>query len=374
MKKPSHYKYTITVNQFAIIEHDLDIDFIDAAIFGMWKDFATTRFVKTMMHDGSVWYKFHWKLIPQQLPKIGITGRTACYNRMNNLSNAQMLTRHPENQKNRESWYKFGTKADLYTVHQSEHSVHQNEHKTGKNSQNTVHQSEHTVQIGEHTTVHQSEHDNTTINNNTNIDKYRKEIAGILPNIKASWPPSLQKSVFEFLEYRQTLPKKDRMKTQRGWNAKISSFDNMFTKFGESDTTGAIILSIEREWKNVSMDWFIRDKPKTKNLVQDMDTFILPDNLEKLFQKGKKEYESKEVSKRISYFKKEEFASWMVNGKNYEKKRDNGYLQKEIFGTIKDCINKLNTSPFHQRTTGRLMDFIISEFKTGSGNIKKLNR
>ena len=215
---------------------------------------------------------------------------------------------------------------------------------------------------------------NIDSNSDTNIDKYRKEIGGILPNIKSNWPPSLQKSVFEFLEYRQTLPKKDRMKTQRGWNAKISSFDNMLNKFGESDTVGAIVLSIEREWKNVSMDWYIRDKPQTKNLVQDIDTFILPDHLEKLFQKGKKEYELKEVSKRICYFKKEEFASWMVGGKNYEKKRDNGYLQKEIFGTIKDCINKLNTSPFHQRTTGRLVEFVTSAFKTGSGNIKNINR
>jgi hypothetical protein len=357
------------------------MDLYDGAIFGMLKDFATCDGIQTLTQGGFIWYKFKWQIIPQQLPVLPIKGRTAVYNRMQNLCNAGMLISHPENQKNRESWYRFGPNSSKYSVHFGEHDVHDGEHKNGKNSQkdrNKVHNGEHyvhdgeqsSVHIGEHSSVHNGEHDNTTINNTTinNID-ISKKIEGILPSIPQDWPKALKSAVVEYLAYRQELPKTDRIKSQRSWNAKTKSFTKLLAQHGEKDTVGAILLSIANAWKKVSMEWYLKEQPKTNSLVIDAeeDTTTLSEKLEVQFQKGQKDFNAK-FNGRILYFSRSEFLTWLPNGANFEKQRHK-LVPDQIYKKIKDMILVLHTSTFYKNSTGHLHDFVVRAFQ---GKIREL--
>lgn len=279
MDKPKNYKFNIYVNQYAIIEYGLNIDFIEAAIFGMLQKFSHQKKCNKMMDAGLVWYKFQWKIIPQQLPTLGIKGRTACYNRMKSLCEAGMLVAHEDNKQNRVSWYTFGDKADLYnTVHNGEHIVHKDEQKKPKkdkrdvhDGEHTIHESEQSVHEGEQGTVHDGEHDNYTNNNytNNNIDIPPK-VGKIETKIPESWDIEVKRTVIQFLEYRQSLPAAGKIKTQQGWNGKINLFQKILNQHGPTILIKAINLSIEKEYKNVDPEWLFNQYPelRTNNLVK----------------------------------------------------------------------------------------------------------
>lgn len=113
-------------------------------------------------------------------------------------------------------------------------------------------------------------------------------------------------------------------------------------------------------------DW---ESKSSESESEPPDSHQLPPELQTKYGTSRKNFQSKEVAKRISYFTKAEYQSWMKGGKNFEKWRDRGLLESEIYKKIGETIQTLNTSSFFRQSQGCLADFIESTFQ---GNIKSL--
>lgn len=162
-----NYRYNWIVDQRAILESGLDIDIIDYSILRVLADFASSGNCKTMQMDGCVWYYFNWKIIPQQMPILGIKSRRGVLKRYDKLKVHKLLESHEANQRNNDSWFKFGINYDklLYKtpVNESTHPVNESSHVPVNNCS--------------HPPVNESTHNKTTNINNTinNINKDSKE-------------------------------------------------------------------------------------------------------------------------------------------------------------------------------------------------------
>ena len=110
--KMKNYKYNININQFAIIQNNLQIDLIDAAIFDYIKDFANSPFCKKMTDGGMNYFWVKWDKIVSDMPLLGISTRQNIHTRMVKLSIAQLISPHKDNQIMGQSWYCFGDNYD----------------------------------------------------------------------------------------------------------------------------------------------------------------------------------------------------------------------------------------------------------------------
>jgi hypothetical protein len=124
-------------------------------------------------------------------------------------------------------------------------------------------------------------------------------------------------------------------------------------------------------WKAAATNWVKRNVPtaQTSPEQQTADTYTLPPKLEAQYQNGKKAFEKKNLSQRISYFNKQEFEGWMEKGKNFERWRDRGLLARQIYKKITDTILYFDTNSFVKNSAGNLQDFVTSAFE---GKIKEL--
>jgi len=123
-------------------------------------------------------------------------------------------------------------------------------------------------------------------------------------------------------------------------------------------------------WKAAATNWVKRNVPTAQpSPEQQTDTYTLPPKLEAQYQSGKKVFEKKHLSQRIAYFNKQQFESWMVKGKNFERWRDRGLLPRQIHKKITDTILYFDTNSFVKNSAGNLQDFIVSAFE---GKIKEL--
>jgi hypothetical protein len=374
------YNWSWNMDQRAIIESGLNIDDRDYSIFKYLARFASSLSCKKLQEEEQIFYYFHWTLIKNQFPVFKLNTRQSVNKRILKLIDAELLIRHEENQRQKKSWYRFGKNRELLLGEECKRklpSVNESYPKEEKTANQckpklpSVNESYEECKPKLPFSVNESLHNTTTINNTTinNID-ISKEVKGILPNIPQDWPDSLKIAAVEYLAYRQELKTKDQITSQRSWNAKINSFTKLFKEYGEEDTVGAINLSISSQWKKISMQWFLDQKPsKTKNLVIDVeeDKKILTEKLEGQFQKGLKDFNIK-FNGRILYFSRSEFLSWLPDGKNFEKHRQK-FLPNQIFKKIKDMILILHTNTFYKNSTGHLHDFIKLAFQ---GKIREL--
>jgi len=106
MKK--NFKYSININQFAVISNGLNIDLIDCAIFDYLKDFAHCDKISKTYHEGKSYFYIKWNKIVDDMPMIGINTRKGIIARINNLIECKLLERHPDNQTNGQSMFCFG--------------------------------------------------------------------------------------------------------------------------------------------------------------------------------------------------------------------------------------------------------------------------
>ena len=101
-------KRTILINQQAVIEAGLDLDFIDLIIFDYIKDFAhSEKIVKMQLFDGIYFWVSHKKIM-EDLPLLGIKTKAGIVNRIEKLINAGVLIRAQESVELGKSMYRFG--------------------------------------------------------------------------------------------------------------------------------------------------------------------------------------------------------------------------------------------------------------------------
>lgn len=103
-----NFKYSININQFAVVKHGLKLDLIDCALFDYLKDFAHCDKISKTFSDGKSYFYIKWNKIVDDMPMLGINTRKGIIARINNLIDSKLLERHPDNQTNGQSMFCFG--------------------------------------------------------------------------------------------------------------------------------------------------------------------------------------------------------------------------------------------------------------------------
>ena len=160
-------KYNININQYAVIKLGLDdkLDIVDLSIFSMLYQFSNMPACVKMHEDGQYWCRFKHGLVQKELPILKLTTRQAIHKRMQKLVACGLLECHSDNQKNRDSFYKFTELAGklwFTDVNENKHSV-----KDGLHS---------SVNGSSHSSVKDGLHDNnTSLYNNTNLNNNKEK-------------------------------------------------------------------------------------------------------------------------------------------------------------------------------------------------------
>jgi len=101
-------KWNININQKAIVQHGLDIDMIDAAIFDCLKDYTHSTICKKMQDVGGQYYSMPYKKVMEELPLLPIKTNDGVYRRFKKLEVAGLIEMHEDNAKMGIVWFKFG--------------------------------------------------------------------------------------------------------------------------------------------------------------------------------------------------------------------------------------------------------------------------
>jgi uncharacterized phage protein (TIGR02220 family) len=110
-------KYTININQKAVIDLGLDLDIVDMAIFDVIYHFQNSSSCEKINTADGVYFWMSHKKIIQDLPMIGIKSKRGIINRIDNLVNASLLIKHPECQKRSRTYYKLGENSERIFFH-----------------------------------------------------------------------------------------------------------------------------------------------------------------------------------------------------------------------------------------------------------------
>lgn len=109
-----NYKYNIIINQKAIVDNRLAIDIVDAAIFDFIKDFSHSDKCAKMQIDGKTYFWITNQTIIDNLPLLQISTPRGISKRIDNLVNAELLVRCPNNKEINKTLYAFGRRYDEY--------------------------------------------------------------------------------------------------------------------------------------------------------------------------------------------------------------------------------------------------------------------
>lgn len=109
-----NYKYNIVINQKAIVDNGLAIDIVDAAVFDFIKDFSHSDKCVKMQIDGKTYFWINNQTIIDNLPLLQISTPRGISKRIDNLVDAELLVRCPNNQEMNKTLYAFGRRYDEY--------------------------------------------------------------------------------------------------------------------------------------------------------------------------------------------------------------------------------------------------------------------
>lgn len=102
-------KFSIFINQRAVVENGLNLDVIDLAIFDFIKDFTHSEgSCKVLYQNGKPYYWISYKLVISEMPMLRIGSKDAIYRRIKKLINEEVLVAHPDNQHLQQTYFGFG--------------------------------------------------------------------------------------------------------------------------------------------------------------------------------------------------------------------------------------------------------------------------
>ena len=132
------FKYNINCNQAGAIDAGLlgSFDLDDLGIIDMLDDFSSWEGCKKMIIDGSTYYLFSWKLVPDRIPFSRVKSRSAIKKRFEKYCEFEILEAYEENARLSQSWYKFGPRfADLKNLGPSSRKADRPSRKTVRSVQ-----------------------------------------------------------------------------------------------------------------------------------------------------------------------------------------------------------------------------------------------
>ena len=98
-------KYTISINQQAVVSMGLNEDFIDLCIYDCITSFMFTEQCRKVTIQNETYYWVSPSLIISEMPLLGISTERGINKRIDNLVEAGLLMRCPDNQSLKASYY-----------------------------------------------------------------------------------------------------------------------------------------------------------------------------------------------------------------------------------------------------------------------------
>lgn len=105
-------QYSITVNQKAIIDAGIEIDFAGAAIIDYMIKIAATGELHTIKVGRKIYYWFAYDKILKDLPLLGIS-KSGLYKRIKQMQDEGLIEPHPENRRLAKSYFHLTKRANL---------------------------------------------------------------------------------------------------------------------------------------------------------------------------------------------------------------------------------------------------------------------
>lgn len=105
-------KYTVTINQFAIVEAGFDFDLIDAAIFEVLKDYTNSTACRKMQDNEKPFFNVPYKVVIEELPLAKINKPDSIYRRFQKLEQYGIIEMHPDNKRLKQVWFSWGRNYD----------------------------------------------------------------------------------------------------------------------------------------------------------------------------------------------------------------------------------------------------------------------
>lgn len=99
-------QYNININQKAIIDSGLSIDYKDAAILDVCIKYGHSSSCIKMEFSGKIYYWFDHNKIAKELPLLSLK-KDSVYRRMKKMCEVGLVIQHPENEKMGKSFYSF---------------------------------------------------------------------------------------------------------------------------------------------------------------------------------------------------------------------------------------------------------------------------
>lgn len=106
-------KWTIPINQYAIIEAGFDFDLVDGAVFSMLSDYVGCMACPKKMEGNLLFFNVPYTKVIEEIPIAGLKTNDSVYRRLKKLEQFGVLAFHPENRKKKEVWFRWDRNYDL---------------------------------------------------------------------------------------------------------------------------------------------------------------------------------------------------------------------------------------------------------------------
>jgi hypothetical protein len=105
----------VDIDQKKLYEISPELDFNDGAILSFFVRFSSSPAIKSKVENGKIYYWFSHSKIMEDLPCLNIKTVHGIKKRLEKLIKSGLLIRHPDNEKQKKSFYGFGDAYDFYT-------------------------------------------------------------------------------------------------------------------------------------------------------------------------------------------------------------------------------------------------------------------
>lgn len=111
-------KFSININQKAIVDSGFNLDMVDAAILDFLKDWVYNGKIKKIELHGNSFYWLDYGNLIREMPLLGIKSKDGLYRRFKKMCDMEILNAHPDNQTMGKTYFSFGKNYEflLFTI------------------------------------------------------------------------------------------------------------------------------------------------------------------------------------------------------------------------------------------------------------------
>ena len=106
-------KYSITINQLAIVQSGFDLDLVDGAIFDMLSAYTNSTSCKKKTSGDAIYFNVPYQKVIEELPICGLKTPDSVYRRFKKLEQNGLIQFHDDNKKNKQVWFSWGHNYDV---------------------------------------------------------------------------------------------------------------------------------------------------------------------------------------------------------------------------------------------------------------------